>query len=147
MKFKSLPVGAVFVFDSEENPQFRFSGMMRGPWIKTSARGYTHQSKGGKYRVDSSNADVIIKNPRKRAKAKRKATKRNPLTNKQKATVRRMLTPKRKTKVPAIYVQKFHSPGKWVTIAVFPLNQQAAAIIVAKTLRDKLNGTYRVVKP
>jgi hypothetical protein len=41
-KFKNLSIGDEFVFASQNDPKFQFSGMARGPWIKKSIRGYVH---------------------------------------------------------------------------------------------------------
>ncbi len=58
MTFKSLGVGDVFKFMGEiEHP---YSGFARGPWRKTSARGYTHVDSGGKYAVGSVSAKVQL---------------------------------------------------------------------------------------
>ena len=62
MTFKSLPIGAGFVFASEEDERFRFSGMARGPWRKVSARTYEDET-GTRHRVGSINVKVILKNP------------------------------------------------------------------------------------
>lgn len=43
MRFKDLTIGSRFVFSSENNPQFRISGLARGPWIKTGPRKYRHE--------------------------------------------------------------------------------------------------------
>ena len=61
--FSSLPVGSRFRFESES--KFPFSGMARGPWIKTGARTYVHADdpKGSKYRVGSARAKVERENP------------------------------------------------------------------------------------
>jgi hypothetical protein len=63
--FRSLPIGARFVFHSEIDPKYRFSGMARGPWVKTSARGYRaaesgHSLAGHKLRVGSINVKVAL---------------------------------------------------------------------------------------
>ncbi len=66
MTFKSLPVGAVFEFDSIK--KFPYSGFARGPWVKTSVRGYRKQDDNGlKYKVGSVSAGVerIASNPRR----------------------------------------------------------------------------------
>lgn len=55
--FRSLLVGDHFRFDSEG----QFTSMMRGPWIKTSARGYVHADKpnGIKYKVGAISTGVV----------------------------------------------------------------------------------------
>lgn len=55
--FGRLPHGETFRFTSERDHPF--SGMAKGPWTKTSARGYTHAESGGKYKVGSTKAKVM----------------------------------------------------------------------------------------
>ena len=38
MLFRELRIGDIFEFESVR--RFPFSGMVRGPWVKVSARGY-----------------------------------------------------------------------------------------------------------
>ena len=40
MTFAELAIGDTFVFASEEDPRFTYSGICRGPWKKISARKY-----------------------------------------------------------------------------------------------------------
>lgn len=40
LRFKDLEVGDRFVFASENDWNFRFTGFERGPWIKTGIRTY-----------------------------------------------------------------------------------------------------------
>lgn len=55
--FGHLAHGETFRFSSERD--LPFSGMMKGPWTKTSARGYTHAESGGKYKVGTTKAKVM----------------------------------------------------------------------------------------
>lgn len=64
-KFKDLRIGEKFVFESEIS--LPFSGLAKGPWIKTSARKYRHadplsRNHGYEHRVGSVAAEVITKN-------------------------------------------------------------------------------------
>jgi hypothetical protein len=58
MTFKSLATGDEFRFSSERT--MPYSGMMKGPWIKTGTRSYVHVDNpdGTKYRVGSTSAKV-----------------------------------------------------------------------------------------
>lgn len=58
MVFNKLHIGDTFRF--ELDPDMRLSGIARGPWIKTSARGYTHAETGGKYKVGSINVATVL---------------------------------------------------------------------------------------
>lgn len=83
-RFRDLPTGARFIFSSEV--LYPTSGIARGPWIKTGARTYRHESgsygplkKDLEFKVGSINAQVrqvTATNPRRRATARR--AKANP---------------------------------------------------------------------
>ncbi len=47
MKFSELSLGETFVFASERDERFRFSGMERGPWVKVTASKYVPWSGNG----------------------------------------------------------------------------------------------------
>lgn len=56
--FKQLAIGDVFVFASEDDPKFRFSGMARGPWRKSSARLYKHVETNRQHEVGKMSTKV-----------------------------------------------------------------------------------------
>src|SRR5262245_1602326 len=63
MKFRDLRIGQQFEFASIR--KFPFSGMERGPWIKTGSRTYesagsAHRLHGHKIKVGSINAEVEV---------------------------------------------------------------------------------------
>lgn len=64
LKFRNLAIGDTFCFDSERT--LPYSGMARGPWVKTGARFYKHQDdelcrtrNWGRIRVGSINTGVF----------------------------------------------------------------------------------------
>jgi len=61
MRFRDLAIGAWFVFASEEDPCFRFSGMARGPWIKISARKYSNSAVKGTPDITAGTVAVEIR--------------------------------------------------------------------------------------
>lgn len=58
LKFKDLKVGERFNFTSESDPEYKFSGMARGPWVKLTARTYTKHDGSMTCTVGSINVQV-----------------------------------------------------------------------------------------
>lgn len=56
LKFKQLEIGTTFRFASEQD--MPFSGMERGPWVKTGQR--TYEKPAMKCKVSSVNVDVLV---------------------------------------------------------------------------------------
>jgi hypothetical protein len=60
ISFKKLPIAAGFVFATERDPRFQFSGIARGPWIKTGPRSYEHlDNRALRRRVGKATAEVF----------------------------------------------------------------------------------------
>jgi hypothetical protein len=96
--FKSLPIGSTFRFSSER--EFPYSGMMRGPWVKTSQRGYTHKDSGGKYKVGtvSTKVDSTEQNPGLNKWVKASAVRIRKVAGKVLVDVKRAVSNPRKRK-------------------------------------------------
>ncbi len=86
IKFRDLPVGSVFRFSGEI--EYPYSGIAKGPWIKTGSRAYHHVDRSYgplkedlEFKVGSINAQTRLEegsNPRRRKSRSSASVKRNP---------------------------------------------------------------------